>query len=97
MSDARPVIRIGLVSVSDRASQGIYPDAGLPALKAWLEGAILNPLHVEERLIPDERERISATLIELVDQHHCCLVLATGGTIAGDDLVGQFLLFLGGE
>ncbi|TXH38443.1 MAG: molybdopterin adenylyltransferase [Burkholderiaceae bacterium] len=80
MSDARPVIRIGLVSVSDRASQGIYPDAGLPALKAWLEGAILNPLHVEERLIPDERDVIAETLRALVDDARCDLVLTTGGT-----------------
>ena len=80
MSDARPVIRIGLVSVSDRASQGIYPDAGLPALKAWLEGAILNPLHIEERLIPDERDVIAETLRALVDDARCDLVLTTGGT-----------------
>ena len=80
MSDARPVIRIGLVSVSDRASQGIYPDAGLPALKACLEGAILNPLHIEERLIPDERDVIAETLRALVDDARCDLVLTTGGT-----------------
>jgi molybdopterin adenylyltransferase len=71
--------RIGIVSVSDRASTGVYEDKGLPALKEWLGRALKNPLAFEERLIPDERERISATLQELVDAG-CCLVLTTGGT-----------------
>jgi molybdopterin adenylyltransferase len=71
--------RIGIVSVSDRASSGVYEDKGLPALKDWLTRALKNPLTFEERLIPDERERISAALVELVDAG-CALVLTTGGT-----------------
>jgi len=71
---------IGLVSVSDRASQGVYPDLGLPALQQWLASAITSPFRVETRLIPDELELVSATLIELVDQARCDLVLTTGGT-----------------
>jgi molybdopterin adenylyltransferase len=72
-------VRIGIVSVSDRASTGVYEDKGLPALQEWLGRALHNPLQFEARLIPDERERISATLIELVDAG-CSLVLTTGGT-----------------
>ena len=72
-------VRIGIVSVSDRASSGVYEDKGLPALKAWLGAALLNPLEFVERLIPDEQTRISQTLIELVDAG-CALVLTTGGT-----------------
>jgi molybdopterin adenylyltransferase len=72
-------VRIGIVSVSDRASSGVYEDKGLPALKAWLGSALLNPLEFVERLIPDEQARISQTLIELVDAG-CALVLTTGGT-----------------
>jgi molybdopterin adenylyltransferase len=72
-------LRIGIVSISDRASTGVYEDKGLPALKEWLGRALLNPIHFEARLIPDEKERISATLIELVDAG-CSLVLTTGGT-----------------
>ncbi len=72
-------IKIGIVSVSDRASAGVYVDKGLPALKDWLTRALLNPITFEERLIPDEQSNISATLIELVDAG-CCLVLTTGGT-----------------
>jgi molybdopterin adenylyltransferase len=71
--------RIGIVSVSDRASSGIYEDKGLPALKQWLGAALHNPIEFSERLIPDEKERISQTLIELVDDG-CALVLTTGGT-----------------
>jgi molybdopterin adenylyltransferase len=71
--------RIGIVSISDRASSGVYEDKGLPALKEWLGRALKNPLSFEERLIPDEKEKISATLIELVDAG-CSLVLTTGGT-----------------
>ena len=70
---------IGIVSVSDRASTGVYEDKGLPALKQWLGSALQNPLTFEERLIPDEQDRISATLIALVDAG-CNLVLTTGGT-----------------
>ena len=72
-------LRIGIVSVSDRASSGIYEDKGLPALKDWLTRALHNPITFEARLIPDEQARISAALIELVDAG-CCLVLTTGGT-----------------
>ena len=72
-------IRIGIVSVSDRASTGVYEDKGLPALQDWLTRALHNPITFEPRLIPDEQDRISATLIELVDAG-CCLVLTTGGT-----------------
>ncbi|WP_416548180.1 molybdopterin adenylyltransferase [Limnohabitans sp. DCL3] len=77
-SDFEPV-KIGIVSVSDRASTGVYEDKGLPALQAWLSRALYNPIHFEPRLIPDEKDRISATLIELVDKG-CNLVLTTGGT-----------------
>jgi len=72
-------VTIGIVSISDRASSGVYEDKGLPALKDWLGHALKNPITLEARLIPDERERISATLIELVDAG-CSLVLTTGGT-----------------
>ncbi len=73
-------VRIGLVSVSDRASSGVYEDQGIPALQAWLGRALRNPVDWETRLIPDERERISAALIDLVDVARCDLVLTTGGT-----------------
>ena len=72
-------VKIGIVSVSDRASSGAYVDKGLPALKDWLTRALLNPITFEERLIPDEQALISATLIELVDAG-CALVLTSGGT-----------------
>jgi len=72
-------VTIGIVSISDRASTGVYEDKGLPALKEWLGRALRNPIHWEARLIPDEQEQISQTLIELVDAG-CCLVLTTGGT-----------------
>jgi molybdopterin adenylyltransferase len=76
---ANEAARIGLVSISDRASAGVYEDKGLPALRGWLVRALRNPLTFEERLIPDEQAGISATLIELVDAG-CSLVLTTGGT-----------------
>ncbi|MBE7419107.1 MAG: molybdopterin adenylyltransferase [Ideonella sp.] len=79
MNDFDPV-RIGLVSVSDRASTGVYEDKGLPALRSWLERALRNPVSWETRLIPDEQAGISDTLRELVDRVHCDLVLTTGGT-----------------
>ncbi len=79
MSEFDPV-RIGLVSVSDRASSGAYEDKGLPALQAWPQRALRNPVQWETRLIPDEQGRISDTLRELVDQVRCDLVLTTGGT-----------------
>jgi molybdopterin adenylyltransferase len=78
MSSFDPVT-IGLVSISDRASSGVYEDKGLPALREWLGRALHNPLTLHERLIPDEQDVISATLIELV-QAGCSLVLTTGGT-----------------
>jgi molybdopterin adenylyltransferase len=72
-------IKIGIVSISDRASTGVYEDKGLPALKDWLTRALHNPITFEARLIADEQAGISATLIELVDAG-CSLVLTTGGT-----------------
>ncbi len=72
-------ITIGIVSISDRASQGSYEDKGLPALQDWLGKALKNPLRFEPRLIPDDQATISRTLIELVDAG-CALVLTTGGT-----------------
>ena len=79
MTTALDAVRIGIVSVSDRASTGVYLDKGLPALKAWLARALRNPITFDERLIPDEQDGISAALIELVDAG-CALVLTTGGT-----------------
>ena len=72
-------LRIGIVSISDRASTGVYQDLGLPALKTWLQSALHNPISFDERLIPDEEAGISAALIALVEAG-CCLVLTTGGT-----------------
>jgi molybdopterin adenylyltransferase len=71
---------IGLVSISDRASKGVYKDEGLPALEEWLTRAIVNPLRFVQKLIPDEQPVIEATLKELVDGEHCSLILTTGGT-----------------
>ena len=73
-------VRIGIVSISDRASAGVYEDKGLPALKDWLQRALKNPITFEPRLIPDEKDRISAALVDLVDVVGCALVLTTGGT-----------------
>jgi molybdopterin adenylyltransferase len=73
-------VRIGLVSISDRASAGIYEDKGLPALRDWLARAVRNPVAYEERLIADDAPTISATLRALVDEARCDLVLTTGGT-----------------
>ncbi|MDR2332073.1 MAG: molybdopterin adenylyltransferase [Burkholderiaceae bacterium] len=72
-------VKIGVVSISDRASSGVYVDKGLPALKEWLGAALHNPIDFVERLIPDEQDGISAALIDLVDAG-CSLVLTTGGT-----------------
>jgi molybdopterin adenylyltransferase len=83
MSESDPAldpVRIGLVSVSDRASSGIYEDKGIPALKDWLGRALRNPIEWQPRLVPDEQAQISAALRELVDETHCDLVLTTGGT-----------------
>jgi len=73
-------LRIGLVSVSDRASSGVYEDKGIPALQSWLQAALTTPFTVQQRLIPDEQPLIEATLRELVDEAGCHLVLTTGGT-----------------
>lgn len=73
-------IKIGLASISDRASQGVYEDKGIPGLQAWLTKALLTPFVVETRLIPDEKALISSTLVDLVDIEKCHLVLTTGGT-----------------
>ena len=73
-------VRIGVVSVSDRASTGVYEDKGIPALQDWLARALKNPIEWHTRLIPDEQEVISAALRELVDTANCDLVLTTGGT-----------------
>ena len=79
MTETAEPVRIGIVSVSDRASTGVYEDKGLPALQDWLTRALQNPIQFEPRLIPDEQQRISDTLVELVDAG-CSLVLTTGGT-----------------
>jgi molybdopterin adenylyltransferase len=73
-------IKIGLLSISDRASKGVYQDEGLPALETWLNSALLNPLAIVSRVIPDEETLIASTLIEFVDTEQCALVLTTGGT-----------------
>ena len=73
-------LTIGLVSISDRASQGVYEDKGLPALKDWLTRTVTTPMVFETRLIADEQEDIEATLKDLVDHQGCQLVLTTGGT-----------------
>lgn len=72
--------KIGLVTVSDRASQGIYQDEGIPALEAWLGEVLLNPLTLVKRIIPDEQPQIEATLKNLADEERCSLILTTGGT-----------------
>ena len=74
------LVRIGLVSTSDRAASGVYADKGIPALKDWLSRAVRNPIEWHERLVPDEQALISAALCELADVLHCPLVLTTGGT-----------------
>ena len=72
--------KIGLVSISDRASAGVYDDKGLPGLQLWLESALRSSFEPVLRLIPDERPQIESTLIELADTERCCLILTTGGT-----------------
>lgn len=74
------MIKIGLVSVSDRASQGVYQDEGIPALLSWLQTALKTPFITEQRIIPDEQLIIEETLCELVDKLQCHLILTTGGT-----------------
>ena len=73
-------LKIGLVSISDRASQGVYEDKGIPALQQWFTAALTSPWEMLTRLIPDEQPQIEATLRELVDEQGCQLVLTTGGT-----------------
>ncbi|AUI66618.1 MULTISPECIES: molybdopterin adenylyltransferase [Glaesserella] len=77
---SKETLKIGLVSVSDRASAGVYADQGIPELQAWLQSALTTSFEIETRLIPDEQAVIEQTLIELVDTHACHLVLTTGGT-----------------
>ena len=79
-SEALRPLKIGLVSISDRASSGVYEDKGLPALQEWFAAALSSPWSMETRLIPDEQPVIEATLIDLIDQQGCDLVLTTGGT-----------------
>lgn len=73
-------VKIGLVSVSDRASKGVYQDQGIPHLRSWLEAALQNPIEFVEVLIPDEQNQIEAALVELADEKHCNLICTTGGT-----------------
>lgn len=77
MSD---IVKIGLVSISDRASSGVYEDKGIPALRDWLASALTTPWQVEERLIADDQPTIESTLVDLCDYSGCHLVLTTGGT-----------------
>ena len=80
MTDPFDRVRIGLLSVSDRASAGVYEDKGIPALQAWFARALRNPVEWDTRVIPDEQDAIAQALVELVDRRHCHLVLTTGGT-----------------
>lgn len=73
-------LKIGLVSISDRASAGVYEDKGIPSLQEWLKSALITPFTLETRLIADERPLIEGTLIDLVDVQGCHLILTTGGT-----------------
>lgn len=78
--DASAPARIGIVSVSDRAHRGVYEDRGGPAVHAYLDRVLASPWRAETRLIPDDVEVVRSTLLELVDQVGCCLVITTGGT-----------------
>ena len=80
MNKEKKFIKIGIVSISDRASNGIYEDLGVPTLKDWCEKAILGEIVFQEKLIPDDFELIKSTLIDLCDLEHCDLILTTGGT-----------------
>ena len=80
MNKEKKFIKIGIVSISDRASNGIYEDLGVPTLKDWCEKAILGEIVFQEKLIPDDFELIKSTLIDLSDLEHCDLILTTGGT-----------------
>jgi molybdopterin adenylyltransferase len=79
MSETRPA-RIGIVTVSDRASRGEYEDQGGPAIEVWLQEALTSPWEAMRRVIPDDREGIEATLADLSDVTECCLIVTTGGT-----------------
>lgn len=72
--------RIGILTISDRASQGVYEDKGGPAIRAWLTQALTSPWQALARVIPDEQALIEAALIELSDVEGCCLIVTTGGT-----------------
>lgn len=74
------IVKIGLVSISDRASQGVYEDKGIPSLREWLSRALTTPFELETRLIADEQDEIENTLKDLVDYQACHLILTTGGT-----------------
>lgn len=74
------IVRIGIVTVSDRASKGEYEDLGGPAIRDWLDKALITEWEVVSRLIPDEQPLVEHTLKELCDHEHCCLVVTTGGT-----------------
>lgn len=80
MTNIMNTLRIGLISVSDRAANGIYQDQGIPALESWLSTALTTPFVIETRLVPDEQPLIEEALCELVDERFCHLVLTTGGT-----------------
>ena len=80
MSGEFDQVKIGLLTISDRASKGVYQDEGIPALQAWVRQVLLNPVEFVTRVIPDEQALIEATLKEFVDQQRCALVLTTGGT-----------------
>jgi len=96
VSEGHDRVRVGLVSTSDRASQGVYKDEGIPALEQWLASALQNPLEFERRLIPDEQDVIEATLKGLVDDVHCDLVITTGGTgPAARDVTPEATLAIG--
>lgn len=77
---ANKFIKIGLISISDRASRGIYKDLGIPSLKEWLSSALISSFEAEEHIIPDEFSIIQSTLQDLTDNSHCDLILTTGGT-----------------
>ena len=80
MSNNYDTVKIGLLTISDRASNGIYQDEGIPALKAWAEQVLLNPITFVTKVIPDEQPLIETTLKEFVDHEKCSLILTTGGT-----------------
>jgi molybdopterin adenylyltransferase len=80
MSDDKPVARIGILTVSDRASQGVYEDQGGPAIHAWFARALTTPWHAVARVIPDEQPQIEEALVELADVEACSLIVTTGGT-----------------